>query len=265
MDYKTLMRQDYDKKIKFNGNNLFCYSKKKIKQVYSDCQKHVVGEMVKSEKGDQYTDKIQINSEWFHVTAKGARSRLLYWEAGYVCVNDNEYVIVLKNRLVYILPVLFLAILLTCVTCFSSMLNNTVPVIQPVPVDPNVGIIENDNSEKKESEDGGGSVTLTYSLNAKLTLSTGNIQMYFLNPNASNQDIVLSLYIVDDDSTVKIAESGCIQPGYGLTEMKLIDNAAILSEGSYEGLFIVSFYQPQTGEKALVESNITDVVIDVLP
>ena len=36
MDYKSVMKQDYDKKIRFNKKALFCYSKKKLKKEYKD-------------------------------------------------------------------------------------------------------------------------------------------------------------------------------------------------------------------------------------
>ena len=264
MDYKSVMKQDYDKKIRFNKKALFCYSKKKLKKEYKDQGISVIGEIAEKEKKDSSIINIQGNSEWYRVFEQGRKSRLLYRRAGYLCTDGGTYVAVLKSRL----PALFLILFLAAAIAAAVWLlfrQPAAPSIDPPPVDPNVGVIEGDDSEKKDSESGGGAVTLTYSLDAKLSLSTGDIKIYFLNPNASNQDISLALYLLDGGGKIKIAESGLICPGYGLTDLKFIPDSAILSEGSYKGLFVVSFYDPETGKKAFVESNITDVTLEVSP
>ena len=45
--------------------------------------------------------------------------------------------------------------------------------------------------------------------------------------------------------------------------MDMIEDSAILSEGVYNAVYKVLYYDALTGEKALVESTITDVALTV--
>ena len=76
--------------------------------------------------------------------------------------------------------------------------------------------------------------------------------------------MVLELYVISGSDDIKIAKSGRIQAGYGLYQMSLLEDAAELSEGVYRGKYKVIYYNPDTGERALVESDITDLQITVI-
>lgn len=265
--FNPVMKKEYDQKIRFHNRQLFCYSKKKFKRETQDKNVQIIGEIIEKEKSTDES-KVTIHSKQHSILKYGTKSRLLYREAGYLSLGEERYVVVLKSRLLIFLLFLFLLLLIgIAVAVFQDLhaRETEAPIVLPLSVDSSEESIEDDASVEQESEKSGGSVRLTYSLDAELSLSTGNIRIYFLNPGVSNHDIALSLYIVDGENTIKIAESGLVQAGYGLENMQFIENAAVLSEGSYMAMFGVSFYDPETGEKALVESNIPDVQLEVLP
>jgi hypothetical protein len=141
-------------------------------------------------------------------------------------------------------------------------------VYNPLPdLDPNATKLTDDDSEKVVSEGGGGSVSLAYSVDATLSLSTGQIDMCFENPNASNHDLVLELYVIDssDDSRqTMIAQSGRVAAGSGLYTMIFDAGSAQLSAGEYNAKLKVLFYNPDTGERALVESEVSDMKLSVV-
>lgn len=113
--------------------------------------------------------------------------------------------------------------------------------------------IPNDDGEKMEQPDGGGSVSLSYSREVTIDLGEETAKLYFANPGKSNQDIVLQLVVQDQ----VILQSGTLKPGNQLTSLELLNGAAkMLSEGGYEGKFVVLYYHPETGEKAVVNTEI---------
>lgn len=113
--------------------------------------------------------------------------------------------------------------------------------------------IPGDEEEPAESPEGGGSVTLTYSKEVTVSLGEETAALYFANPGRSNQDMVLQVLVRD---TV-IVQSGTLKPGNQVETLPLLDGAAeMLSAGSYEGTFSVLYYDPETGEKAMVDTEI---------
>ena len=118
---------------------------------------------------------------------------------------------------------------------------------------------------QKESPDGGGSVSMIYTLSAKITLSTGEINIHFKNPKVSNHSVAMQFYILSGGEEYLVAESGLIPAGNGLYTLKMLDTAPTLSEGTYEGMYRVMYYDPITGVRAHVQSEITDVVVSVKP
>ena len=123
------------------------------------------------------------------------------------------------------------------------------------PVDPGAEDIEGDqDTEKLESENGGGAVGLIYMVTADLNLSTGKITFLFGNPTRSNQNMVLSIVVQD---TI-IARSGLLEPGKQVTKLDISEEARtkITQAGVYEGKFTIDNYNPLTGEKAIVDVQI---------
>ena len=127
------------------------------------------------------------------------------------------------------------------------------PDYAPVEKEENAENIEGDDDTKLEADEGGGAVGLTFSDKITIDLSDKKAALYFANPGKSLQDMVLQIVIQD---TV-IAQSGALKPGNQVTLLELPENMAKkLSAGVYEGLFNVLLYHPETGEKAIVNTEI---------
>lgn len=276
MENKYIFKQDYDEKYKIDKENkVFCYSKKQLKKLHPNEDYTIIGEAKKNNKKDQIATLV-FDDTTLIVSELDENSKIIYSRSKFVCVGENQYIVLLENRIpfIFILFGLLLGILLTYTLLFNIeglikfLTGNNIPVVNPdhpLPdIDPVVEFLENDNSEKAESEDGGGSVSMIYTLESELSLSTGKVDMYFANPNASNHDVAIELYITSNGQEILIAQSGLVPMGSSLSQLTMLEDSAILQEGVYSGLYKVIFYNPQTGERALVESTITDLTVTVL-
>lgn len=112
--------------------------------------------------------------------------------------------------------------------------------------------IEDDNSEKLESPEGGGAINVTYSTDAVATLSSSTLSVYYANPKASNQNVAILIMI---DETV-VAKSDLITPGNQVTTLKLEEHAKkLLQPGGYDAQLVVRAYDPESGEKAMIDTK----------
>ena len=127
------------------------------------------------------------------------------------------------------------------------------------PVDTNAHPIEDDDTEKSNVAQGGGSVSMIYTLEAQVTLSTGDVVIYFKNPNASSHNVAVEVILISDGVEYPIAQSGLVEPGFELFELKKLEGSVELAEGVYTGLYRLQCYDPATGERALVSPEITGV------
>ena len=81
----------------------------------------------------------------------------------------------------------------------------------------------------------------------------------FENPSRSYNNIVLQMVLQD----TLIFQSGLITPGKQLREIALADGIAErLQDGGYQAKFVVSFYDPDTNEKAIVNTELP-ITVDV--
>ena len=157
-----------------------------------------------------------------------------------------------------LIPVLLLITLVAVgVTIWALCFRDTAPVLSPdyapVEEESNAEPIEGDSDEKLEAEEGGGAVSLTYSNEVTIDLSDKTASLMFANPGKSLQDMVVQIVI---DDTV-IVQSGTLKPGNQVTTLNLLDGAANqLQPGGYDGKFVVFYYDPDTGEKAVVNTEI---------
>lgn len=160
-----------------------------------------------------------------------------------------------SNLLILIL--LLITVIAICVTVWALFFRDTGPVLAPdyapQEEEQNAETIPGDTGEKLDNPEGGGSVSLTYSREVSIDLSDETAILLFANPGKSNQDMVLQIVIQD---TV-IVQSGTLKPGNQVTTLDLLDGAAKkLSAGTYEGNFNALYYNPETGEKAIVNTEI---------
>lgn len=281
MIFKSVLKQDYDYRVSVEKRNVLCYSKKKIKSLHPSGDFRIVGEAhsIKAAKKAAEGKKAPIGeyaldeSKSLGVFAEGSKSRLFYKRAGYVSVGDGAYLVILTSRTPFLISLL--GMLTTFAVILGILLSGgeggifgppVVPPVSPLPPeDENSAPIEGDDSDEKlESEEGGGAVSLIYTTEATLNLSTKKIRMYLLNPRRSNHDIVFHLTLVNGDERIRIASSGRIVPGKGLLIMEFDTRSAQLSEGVYEGLYEVYFYNQETGERAAVSTDIAGIKITVV-
>lgn len=161
-----------------------------------------------------------------------------------------------SNSKLIILLLLLVTIVAICITVWALFFRDPVvlaPDYAPQQEEQNAETIPGDTGEKMESPQGGGSVSLTYSNEVTIDLSDKKASLYFANPGKSNQDMVLQVLIQD---TV-IIQSGTLKPGNQVSTIDLLDGAAKqLATGGYDGKFVVLYYSPETGEKAMVNTEI---------
>lgn len=163
-----------------------------------------------------------------------------------------------RNKSKYLTMILLLiTVIAVSVTIWAVFFRNTAPTLTPdyapVEKEENAEKIEDDSDEKMENPEGGGSVSLSYSGQVTIDLSEKKANLYFANPGKSNQDMVVQLVIQD---TI-IVQSGTLEPGNQVTTLDLLDGAdSQLSEGGYEGKFVLLYYDPESSEKAIVNTEI---------
>ena len=110
-----------------------------------------------------------------------------------------------------------------------------------------------DTSGKVDGTAGSGSVSLNYANQVIIDLSDGKAALYFANPGKSNQDMLVQVVVQDE----VLAQSGRLTPGHQVTELELLPDAKKkLTPGGYDGKFVLSYYHPETMEKAMVNTEI---------
>lgn len=263
-----LFPDDSDKEIKLDKEKFECYSKKKMKDLYPKKRLYqVIGETKKHNRKEEI-GYLTLGKKEFIVSDEGENSHILNYVAGYIKVGENTYVELLKSRIPFLL--LFWGLLLGILAGLLILLL-TPKEPQPIVINPlppkDVGQTEITDDPHPAaptvSEEGGGSVSMIYTLSAKYDTQTGDIGIYFRNPSDSNHDVVVELYAVSGETKAKIATSGRVEAGYGISNLKFDAPMVQLAPGSYAAEYRLLFYNPATGEKALVESVISDVVLSV--
>lgn len=163
-----------------------------------------------------------------------------------------------KSKPNLLIPILIvITVIAICVTVWALFFRDNGPALAPdyapQEEEQNAETIPGDNGEKLDNPEGGGSVSLTYSREVSINLNDETAMLLFANPGKSNQDMVLQIVVQD---TV-IVQSGTLKPGNQVTTLELLDGMAKkLSAGTYEGNFVVLYYHPETGEKAIVNTEI---------
>lgn len=112
---------------------------------------------------------------------------------------------------------------------------------------------EEDDTEKLEQPQGGGAVSLTYSTQVSIDLDKKQANLMFANPSKSNQDMVVQIAVKDE----VIVQSGILKPGNKVTTLDLIEGSEKkLAQGGYDGKFVILYYNQESGEKAMINTEI---------
>ena len=272
-------REDYDKEIKVDGEKFKCFSKDEMDDLYPEGGFKIVGETKKNNKKEKI-GIIKIGDTEFIVCKKDKHSSIFNKVVGYIQVGNDEFIQILKGRFLFL--ILFFGILLGIGILIWFLIRGlsgdnppvTPTVTDPSPINPlppkdsHQESIESsekqtkDKDDEDESQKGGGKVSMIYTLKAKISLTTDVADIYFKNPDNSNQCVALELYVENGEESYLIGQSGLVEPGNALYIMDYKDEN-LLSEGEYDAHYKVIYYNPDTGERALVESVIDDVTIIV--
>ena len=93
---------------------------------------------------------------------------------------------------------------------------------------------------------------LVFSATATVDLSEKTVTFYYANPNASNQNVSILIMVND----LVVAKSDLITPGNQVSKLELqTDAASNLQVGGYNAELVVRAYDPDSGEKAMVDTK----------
>lgn len=159
-----------------------------------------------------------------------------------------------------LLVLLIVVILLLLRSCQGQSPAGPSKVLEPdypqMTEDPNADTIPDDDSEKPVASNGGGSVTISFMDNVTYSLSTGELSLYYQNPNASTHNVVVQVILENGEDEYLLAQSGILTPGHQVTALQADAGAPQLSVGGYNGKLKLLFYDPETGERAIVDTDI---------
>lgn len=261
MRYSIVPRPDYDKKVKIGAESILLDSPAKGKTLSGQT---VIAAAIPQKKGEA-GDSLTVGRQAFRLLPASQKKAPGYRTVGFVSVGEGKLVALRQsNAPFWIVLVVLLLAALAVGLFFLTRERQVIPALNPLPPkDSSVVPIESDQTSKSDHEVGGGSMTLSYSFEAKLSLSTGKIAVVFQNPFASSHYGQLELVVVSGGQEVMIAQSGSIPPGTGLYEMTFNPNSAVLSPGSYEALYRIGFFDPETGERAVVQTELKNISLTV--
>ena len=135
------------------------------------------------------------------------------------------------------------------------------PDYPPQDTDVNQSPMQDDPGGTLETSTGGAGVNLTYMATATADLSDGIVSLYYANPSKSTQDMVVTLVV---DGSI-VCRSQRITPGNQITSLPINEEVRDLLEvGGYNAEYVVGCYDPETGEKAVVELVGSGVVLNVV-
>ena len=165
-----------------------------------------------------------------------------------------------NKRGIRILIAALIMITLVCAGITVYLLNRddqtAAPTYAPQQIDDNARELDNSGDEEKlEAQEGGGSVSLTYSASVTVDLAQEKVSVFVENPERSTQDLIIQVLLKESENEEKvIAQSELIPSGYGIDEVDLQEDG--LAKGEYDGVIRISYYNPDDGEKAMVNTDI---------
>ena len=296
-NFNHILKTDYDKRVKLGKEYVFCYSKKKIKELYpSGAGYSLSGEAhlgtgkaqdkfdekqrkrlerlkesgkVHVEQQTLKTGDLRIGGHVLGVYPKDTNTGVLSKSNGYVAVGENQFISIHSSRVPFLITVgTISAAIIAAVAIILALITAPAPPAPPAPdnplpvVDPNVTPNEDDTSEKTPIDDSP-FVSPVWTLNADVNLATDTAKIYYQNLQASNHDMVIELYIVSNGEEYFLGRSGRIPAGYTIRELSLAERNVELKVGQYEGLYKIYIYNPETGEMVMVDLQIKDVIVKV--
>ena len=160
-----------------------------------------------------------------------------------------------KRTAALIFLLVFITVASLCVTAWALFFREADVILTPdyAPQEPesNAEPIPGDES-KLEAAAGGGAIGLEYNDKVTIDLSEKKASLQFANPHKSTQNMVLQIVIQDEI----IVQSGTIKAGHRVKTLDLLEGAERkLTQGIYEAKFVILCYNPENGEKAMVNTE----------
>lgn len=167
--------------------------------------------------------------------------------------NSNK-----KNkRLIIVLSI----IIALCIAVIIFLLVRNRMDYNPIEIDPNAQELKDDDKEKLTDDGTLNAVRLSYSTEVKVSLSKKEVDLKFKNPSVSNQNMVLTVQILDGNKEIEIAKSQSVPVGYFIEKLQLNKNVS-LKKGKYKGQFVINYYKDETNEKSMLDTK-TPITIEV--
>ena len=173
---------------------------------------------------------------------------------------DDEDVEEKKKRKIWII-LLILAIITVvaiAVTIWALFFIEPIPSMlapdyAPQELEQNAEDMGDSDADKLDAPEGGGAVNLMFQDKVTIDLGDNIASLYYGNPSQSTQDVLVQIVVQD----TLIAESGRLVPGKQIKKLELEDEATdMLLPGGYKGKLVLSYYNPETSEKAAVNTEI---------
>lgn len=289
-EYRSALREDYNLTLQMKKDSLLCYSPKKMKETSGN----VIGEVLlkvpkppkqkASEEGaaaeketpseEASTGSFLFGSHRLHTRPVGYHKSLLYKKAGYVWVGGEDYLCVLTDRRPFLAALgAMTAVFGVALAVLLTLGPASIPPEHPMPDrdENSIPVVGDEDSGtgggRVESEVGGGFVSMIFTKEAEVDLSDAKIDMYFVNPQQSNHSVAIELYVTFMDRHWLVASSGRVDADYGIRAMTFNEKVSLTpttEQRIYKGKYVVRYYNPDSGERSVFTTEITDVIITVV-
>lgn len=169
------------------------------------------------------------------------------------------------RNLVIVLFILIVVIILLLLRSCNGPGNVPTVVLPPdytnLRPDDGAETIPGDSSTQASAPSSGGSVTITFMGDVQYSLSSRTLSIHYQNPKASTHNVVVQVILTSGESEYLLAQSGILEPGYQITSLKATEHAPQLSSGGYAGKLKLLFYDPATGQQAIVDTDIPCTIV----
>lgn len=262
---EIIEKKDYDQSVKINQREIKCYSKKMMRDLYPSGSYNIIGETFEDNK-KKVIDTVILGRKKLNVSEYGKNNKFLYKRKGYFLVGEDEYLVFLQSRLLFLILLIGLLLIGAAagVIGYKAYMNaKYIAPDYPLPpedknsVDIKIDIPRNTETAHKNR------ASIKVAREVSLDLKTKKVNFIYQNFSASNNDAVVTLCILRDNKEYVIARSGLIKSGKEIKEMSMIDDAINLTQGVYKGRIKIDFYNEMTGEKTATSTNFDDVEVTV--
>lgn len=97
----------------------------------------------------------------------------------------------------------------------------------------------------------GEEVMIVAGQSATVYVNSGTADIYYVNPVSNQSNTQIALQVGDKI----VAESGLLEPGYGLTELTDVHTDG-LEYGQTDGCLIIYTYDRETGQRSIIDNEI---------